>query len=767
MLAAGTATMPFAVDRLTDDRNERRRGRQATETFTGEVRDIEGNRLSSSMGAIDRIDVVASAVPNGDAITETIDGDLRTQSARWAGRAPDGTFEIPIEPRDGFSDTPIGCDQGTVGTVDLDPDATADPGFQSLSVDENDRFVFVRVAVVVDPPGADPVEWFAMDAFDVSTFRDGDAQFTVDRRLLSDADAPVAIWERVGADPGAFEINVETRGRFHRRVTNDDNCAGPVEEGSGEERAEFSERVDADSGIITLQAPEDVAVDYRAESENGTTVKKPPGGFYTDDIDEANSTAANLSYLDRIALPEPLSVDRRVYPLASAFRSETADSLDDNLWLSSAYDPYNDGEQERQETNFLDTIFDVAQVILFGAGVLFSGGVGLALALTILGWGTGQLKNGTVPSPSQLPSDATDGDIYRRGSLPIDHTGYDFVTSRWRWSTYSFAQPFPVTFENDIPGAFCVRGLVRVGGVKRFQRAFLLDPQVRSPVDEPGIETPNRAPATVEPPTPRIDISRYDLNAGDEVTLDGRDSTAFRDLEIDAYDWTIVPPDSSGGELDIDGDGRPELRASGPGPGIDASGPTVTEELPVAGDYEIYLTVTDETGERSTTKANLGVQEPPPPEVLPVATDAGEECYFPPTGEAFPATGENAARHFGYGCGDWKVYNVVPGESYRVVAGIDDCPDCLLSDATFTVQEPAEEPDGVPGEDVDWEVVERQPDPVGKDSGEQTVVVNVVPESGYIRVRNRNGNAGLGFYASVYGPRPEDGSTNSDESDSG
>jgi hypothetical protein len=272
----------------------------------------------------------------------------------------------------------------------------------------------------------------------------------------------------------------------------------------------------------------------------------------------------------------------------------------------------------------------------------------------------------------------------------------------------------------------------------------VLDPQVRSPVDETGVETPTREPALTEPPTPRIDISTYDLNAGDEVTLDGGDSTAFRDLEIDSYDWTIVPPNASDGELDVDGDGRPELIQSDPGPGIDASGPTVTEELPIAGTYEVYLTVTDEAGERSTRKANLRVEEPPPPEVFPVATDAGEECYFPPTGEAFPATGENAARHFGYGCGDWKVYRVVPGESYRVVAGIDDCPDCLLSDATFTVQEPAGEPDDVPGEGVDWEVIERQPDPIGKSGGGRTVAANVVPDSAYIRVRNRTGTLDSG-----------------------
>lgn len=757
LLAAGATATPVAAARLTTDSETRRRRTQSADVFRGEVRDIGGTRLSTSAADIDRIEVVASAVPGPEAITETIDGDLRTQAARWTGRAPDGTFEIPIESRDGFSDTPIGCDQGTVGTANLDPDATpADTGPLPLLVDDGDRFVFVRVNVVVDPPGAEPVDWFAMDVFDVSAFRGGDAEFVVDRRLLSDPDAPVAIWERIGEESGDVEINVEARGQFRRRVVNDDNCAGAVEAGSAEERAESAERVQTESGIVTLQAPEDVAVDYRTETEGGTTIKKPPGGYYTDDLDEAEPEAANLSYLERVALPNPLSPGRQSYPLWAAFRPyEAPDNLSDNLWLN-AYDPYDDGEQERQETNFLDTFFDVAKVLLFGASVMFSGGATLALAITILGIGVSQVERGVVPTPSQLPDDATDADIYRRGSLPIDHTGYDFVTSRWRWPSYAFAQPFPVQFENDLPRAFCVRGLVRVGSVRRFQRAFVLDPRVRSPLDEDGIQTPEREPALTEPPTPRIDISTYDLVTGDEVTLDGSASTAFRDLEIDSYDWTIVPPDSSGGEVDVDGDGRPELIQSGPGPGISASGAKVTQELRVPGTYEIYLTVTDETGAFSTRKANIRVDERPPPEVFPVTTDAGEECYFPPAGEAFPATGEGAARHFGYGCGDWKVYRVVPGRTYRVVATVDDCPDCLLSDARFVVEAPAGEPSDVPTDDDEWTVLSEQPDPIGKAGGDATASLTVVPESEYIRVRNVDGNAGLGFYASVYGPRPEE-----------
>jgi hypothetical protein len=75
------------------------------------------------------------------------------------------------------------------------------------------------------------------------------------------------------------------------------------------------------------------------------------------------------------------------------------------------------------------------------------------------------------------------------------------------------------------------------------------------------------------------------------------------------------------------------------------------------------------------------------------------------------------------------------------------------------VEWPADPGNGVPIGERSWTVTRRQERPLGKVWGGETFELAVVPETELLRVRNLDApdSAGVGFYASVYGPRPEGG----------
>lgn len=740
LAAAGTAGVPAASGQEAPPESgsrggpaDRARSTQEGRRIPARVEDVDGQLLTED-GRISRIEASMAAVPDANhpsessaerddeifTIFEAIDGDAVGPTGGYA-RASDGRFEVEVPP-----------------ATESGPD--------------HYQYVFVHVRVLVDPPEGEPVEWFTQDTVppDASSWT-----FTVDKRLLTDAEAPVSVWESVDPDDTdrPRSLYVESRGEIHRRRRNDDDEA--------EERGETDADTHLESGLVTLQTPEDVTVGYRTAS---TRAEHPlePDGRYTDNIGEALLPATELGYVANTAgVPgsDGLGDGRPLYP---AFHG------DDRPY----YRPYNDGREERSEERTEDLVFDLLNAALFVIGVVTSGGILAGVLLGTAGLALSQVKSGAVQGPADLPEWATEeGTTYVDGRLPNDRQAYDYVAGQWRWRTYGFVQRYPLTVENDLPTAFCVRGAIQQnrtdgtdGGKEalRVQQAFELDPTVRSPRDETGVPIPEGpVDDEIPDPTPRFDVSNWAPTAGDTVSFDASDSEAFGPLEVEEYRWLFVPPEDQDDQYDIDGDGGADL--IGPG-GFEeertiASGVTVDEEFTVAGPHDVYLTAIDEAGNAATRQATLRVEEPPPPEIYPAATDAGPgDCFYPPTGERFPATGESAARHVGYGCGEWKSYEVVPGETYTVAVTVDGCHDCLLYDAAYAVDEPADpEADG-PAADIEWAERARQEDPMGKARADGVLERTYVPETDRIRVRNLDGNAGWGFYVSVYGPRPsEDG----------
>ena len=695
---------------------------------------MDGNRLSEG-GRIDRIEVTATRVPAK--LTQFVDGTPgdADQTVSRQVRARDGTFELPL----GEEGLPVRLGDGQGAGPD---DATSD------------SLVLLYAGVVVDPPGSDPVKWFGMTAkrpvefAEARTLGDVAVTLSVERRLLTPPDAPVAIWEWVGG-PHDTEVVAEARGEVYRQVAREATDPDLDRDREADER---SDETELESGLFTLQVPEDVTVQYRGPS-GATNRLLEPDGFYTDDIRESTLEAEQLSFLERYAPTEagPLDTHRPLFP---AFREGT---------VGGYYRPYADGATERAEANDLDLFFDAVNFFLFVAGVVATGGT-MGAALAVLGATNGAIKNANVPTPDELPDWHTEGPTYGSGHLPIDHESYDFVTGQWGWNTFGFAQPYPMEFQDDRPAQCCLRGLVRRvtqdaaddgRELVRVQQSFVLNPAVRSPADDPGLTVPQGELDLREPPRADITLSDRSPTAGDTVTFDGFGSTAFGDLDIQGYRWTVAPV---GGTLDrhfdADGDGTADLIAPDDYGRTERTEPRFSLELTTPGIHEIYLTVTDETGATDTEKTAIRVTEPAPSEIHPVATDAGEECYFPPTGASFPANGADAAHHLGYGCGDWKVYETVPGESYTIALAVDTCRDCLLYDAAVAVDEPANSgatPDAAA--EIDWEEQARfDEEPLGKDAIEERREVQYVADSDRIRVRNVGANGGLGCYVSVYGP---------------
>jgi hypothetical protein len=726
LLAAGSATAlatAGAAGGVTDPATDAVTSADAQgDAFTGRVENVANESVTPGEG-IERVQATAIGVPGVaelDRHFEFIDGD----------------GEPPENPR-----------------RDIETVAVTDGSF-SVAIEDVDiatEYVLVYVRAVVSPmEGGRSVEWFDMDWFDSESFHGTTATFTLRRRRISREDAPVAVWQTVTDD--GMRISAEARGTYRKSFVRDT----PDETSADTELA---------AGLLTLQVPEDVTVGYREErGPEGSPLE--PGGYYTDDLEERaagtnrNPMGREMTYLERAIAGRddggalPFGAARPLFP---AFESGENDY----------YRPYDDGSEEREEANADDLFFDVINFVLMMAGP-FSPTALIGLGLTIAGIANNALKDRAVELPDDLPSWAAAGPTYRDGGLEVNHDAYDFVTGQWRWDTFGFVQPYPITFENDVPGRFCLRGLVREERerpsekrLRRFQQAFVVDPTVRTPGDDGGLRVPDDDLQVAEPPTPDIEVSNRTPTAGDTVTLDGTGSTAFRDLEVESYEWFVRPPKQVETRYaDVDDDGTADL--VGPGGYEEAprteTGETVSAELGVAGTYEVRLTVTDETGTSATRWTTVRVAEPPPPEILPTEA-AVDDCYFPPTGESAPATGAGAARHFGYGCGDWKVYRVVQGEAYTVAATVDDCAGCVLHDASFVVEEPADPGNGVPIEERSWTVTRRQERPLGKVWGGETFELTVVPETELLRVRNLDApdSAGVGFYASVYGPRPEGG----------
>lgn len=128
--------------------------------------------------------------------------------------------------------------------------------------------------------------------------------------------------------------------------------------------------------------------------------------------------------------------------------------------------------------------------------------------------------------------------------------------------------------------------------------------------------------------------------------------------------------------------------------------------------------------------------------IWPVDTDASGEVCRPASGGAIPATGEGSATWFGFGgCGTWKIFDVQPGETYKITSRIDTCFDCVLFDDAYAVQEFV---------DGSWETQDSHP--AIKATKTNARVVEYTPDSDRIRIKNLNGNRGIGFYLRVYGP---------------
>jgi len=131
--------------------------------------------------------------------------------------------------------------------------------------------------------------------------------------------------------------------------------------------------------------------------------------------------------------------------------------------------------------------------------------------------------------------------------------------------------------------------------------------------------------------------------------------------------------------------------------------------------------------------------------IWPVNTDASGGVCRPASGGTKPATGPGSAVWFGFGgCGTWKVFEVQPGETYRITSRIDTCFGCVLYDDAYAIQEFV---------DGSWETQESYP--AIKATKTNARVVEYTPDSDRIRVKNINGNRGIGFYLRVYGPSTE------------
>lgn len=124
--------------------------------------------------------------------------------------------------------------------------------------------------------------------------------------------------------------------------------------------------------------------------------------------------------------------------------------------------------------------------------------------------------------------------------------------------------------------------------------------------------------------------------------------------------------------------------------------------------------------------------------VWPTDTDAGRTCSA--KDGIRNTTGEGAVDHFAWGgCGTWKEYDVEPGETYRIRASTDGCPSCVLYDAVHDVREPSG--------DGNWETTYEWENPLGRN---EETIYTYEPESDRIRIYNRDGNEGVGFYVQVH-----------------
>jgi hypothetical protein len=303
-------------------------------------------------------------------------------------------------------------------------------------------------------------------------------------------------------------------------------------------------------------------------------------------------------------------------------------------------------------------------------------------------------------------------------------------------------------FSGGEPREFTLRGLTRENAVGhdkaayQIRKSFAIDPTIYSPLDEASQPKPE---STVVPPEEGVDSLGIEVSVGDytpavntptpfsaKATPSG-EALAASESPISRYEWTFAPL-----APDVEAESR--------------TGAEVEYEFPTPGDYAVTVEATDVEGISGSRTVFVTAEPGPPAEVFPVATDAGGECVFPPTGERFPATGQGAATHLGYGCGDWKVYEVEPGARYTVRSAVDGCSDCVLYDAAYVVEEPApdapKDPDD-PGTGP-WEVIERVEDPKGKEFAGEVHELGLTPDTERIRVRNIDGNDGAGFYASVF-----------------
>lgn len=128
--------------------------------------------------------------------------------------------------------------------------------------------------------------------------------------------------------------------------------------------------------------------------------------------------------------------------------------------------------------------------------------------------------------------------------------------------------------------------------------------------------------------------------------------------------------------------------------------------------------------------------------IWPIDTNASGGVCRPAAGGTKPATGKGSASWFGFGgCGTWKVFDVQPGDTYKITSRIDTCFDCVLFDDAYAIQE-----------FVDWSWETQESYPAITATKTNARVVEYIPDGDRIRIKNLDGNGGIGFYLRVYGP---------------